>query len=89
MNRCFPGLSGFDRLGRNSRFAKHGQSFLNGRPPSRGILAGYRVVDQRHTAHGGFHLNGGSCLFNLPSGTSCYHLRFSPKMAEINAESAP
>ncbi len=55
---------------------------LNGRFPPRGVLAGSRVVDQRHTAHCGFHLDGGSCLFKVPSGTSCYHRRFEEKNAD-------
>jgi hypothetical protein len=80
MNGCFSRGFGFQCLGLNTCLAKHGESFLNGDFASRGILAGYRVVDQRHSAHCGFHLNGGSYLVNLPSGSSRYHRRFcSPK----------
>ena len=58
MKRRFPGFSGLLGLGLDARFAKNGKSLFNGRLPPRGVLAGCRVVNERHTAHGGFHLGG-------------------------------
>ena len=66
VKRCFSRSFGFERLGRHARFAKYGESFFDGCLTSREVLAGGRVVDERHSAHCGLHFGGGSYLANLP-----------------------